>query len=464
MKLSRQNKIVVGIVALVLALTVGYALFSQSLNIGGTASADGTFELVFDSIGTIVEKGSTGAEATNSQDKKTLTITVPNLEYPGAYVQVPVVIKNTGTVDAKLLGITTEGLSNDDMEVTYTGLEQNDIIKSEATRDIVITIKWKESSVTTSSSLSFNIGLNYEQVRVEDITTGSSESSFPVVEGQLGDNVYFKYDNGVIEITGSGDMWDGKVGDTNSCSIAYDSSHCYLGAEIAEKMSKEFTLKNEVARNFLQLGLQTFLLGNSYEFIGTTKDECEQFLMESEENDGAGLSELEADEILLILDSVPKLKKIIIDEGITSIRYDFFSNMVIDEITIPNSVTKLNGDNNTYKLFRYCSIGIVNLGTGLSTLKERMISDSSVNEIVIPEGVTTIETLAISVKNLTALTIPQSVTTIEKYALRDNDDLITIINKTKRAFDWGGILTNTSSTEKVTDIVEYNGRTITITE
>ena len=69
MKLSRQNKIVVGIVALVLALTVGYALFSQSLNIGGTASADGTFELVFDSIGTIVEKGSTGAEASNSQEQ-----------------------------------------------------------------------------------------------------------------------------------------------------------------------------------------------------------------------------------------------------------------------------------------------------------------------------------------------------------------------------------------------------------
>lgn len=148
----------------------------------------------------------------------------------------------------------------------------------------------------------------------------------------------------------------------------------------------------------------------------------------------------------------------------TSIRYDFFSNIGIDELTIPNSVTKLNGDNNTYKLFRYCSIGIVNLGTGLSTLKERMISDSSVNEIIIPEGVTTIESLAISVKNLTALTIPKSVTTIEKYALRDNDDLITIINKTGRAFDWSLILTGTSGEAFVTGTVEYNGRTITITE
>ena len=53
MKLSRQNKIIVGIVALVLALTVGYALFSQSLNIGGTASAKGEFKLIFASASEI---------------------------------------------------------------------------------------------------------------------------------------------------------------------------------------------------------------------------------------------------------------------------------------------------------------------------------------------------------------------------------------------------------------------------
>ena len=103
MKLSRQNKIVVGIVALVLALTVGYALFSQSLNIGGTASADGKFQLTFYSVGTVKEVGSSGTTVTSSDEDKTLTITVPKLEYPGAYVQVPVVIKNTGTVDAAIL-------------------------------------------------------------------------------------------------------------------------------------------------------------------------------------------------------------------------------------------------------------------------------------------------------------------------------------------------------------------------
>ncbi len=38
MKLTRQKKVIVGLLALVLSLMVGYAVFSESLNIGGTAS------------------------------------------------------------------------------------------------------------------------------------------------------------------------------------------------------------------------------------------------------------------------------------------------------------------------------------------------------------------------------------------------------------------------------------------
>ena len=467
MKLSRQNKIVVGVVALVLVLTVGYALFSQSLNIGGTASADGTFELVFDSIGTIVEKGSTGAEASNSQDKKTLTITVPNLEYPGAYVQIPAVIKNTGTVDAKLLGITTEGLSNDDMEVTYTGLEQNDIIKSEATRDIVITIKWKEASVTTSSSLSFNIGLNYEQVRVEDITTGSSESSFPVVEGQLGDNVYFKYDNGVINITGSGDMYVNNNNfehkeycySTSSISAGTEKEetnyYCSLGTEIASNYIKKINTNPSEA---LMVILPEFIVGNTYESLGITKEDLNQLLIGE-----FSITQAEANEILEILDSVPKLRRISIEDGITSIRTNFFSNIVLDILTIPNSVTF------TGKTIFYTStIDTLVLGTGLTILPDSFITlpESKINSIIIPTGVTTIESYAIkNVSVLATLTIPQSITTIKANAISGCKDLTTIVNTTGRAFDWNAILGNGTGVAFETGSVELSsGQIINITK
>ena len=187
MKLSRQNKIIVGIVALVLALTVGYALFSQSLNIGGTASAKGEFKLIFadasesgNAPSCVGFSGTCEISSLSSitEEGKTLTITVDKLNYPGAYVQIPAVIKNEGTVDAKLTGITTEGLSNDDIEVTYTGVVQGDVFTANSSKDITITVKWKESSESTSS-LDFNIVLNYEQAAgtsSSEGTGGGSES------------------------------------------------------------------------------------------------------------------------------------------------------------------------------------------------------------------------------------------------------------------------------------------------
>ena len=457
MKLNKQNKIVVGMVALVLSLTVGYALFSQSLNIGGTASADGTFELVFDSIGTIVEKGSTGAEASNSQDKKTLTITVPNLEYPGAYVQIPAVIKNTGTVDAKLLGITTEGLSNDDMVVTYTGLEQNDIIKSEEVRDIVITIKWKEASVTTSSSLSFNIGLNYEQVRVEDITTGSSESSFPVVEGQLGDNVYFKYDNGVINITGSGDM------NYKECNIYGDSEACNLTAEITLKIMESINIKNQKVSDSIPFLLSAFIGGMNYEDFGMSKtDFKQQYLISS-----IGLTDEEANEAITILDSVPKLERIIFDNGITTIRERFFIGIKISELLIPNTINSITSNSSIVAddMFNGVNINTLYFEKGTTKIISNFVqgSEASIVNIVIPDGVTTIESNSIKINGYTTITIPQSVTTIEANAISGNY-LTTIVNTTGRAFDWNLILTGTSGESFVTGTVEYDHRTITITD
>ena len=437
MKLSRQNKIVVGIVALVLALTVGYALFSQSLNIGGTASADGKFQLTFYSVGTVKEVGSSGTTVTSSDEDKTLTITVPKLEYPGAYVQVPVVIKNTGTVDAKLLGITTEGLSNDDMEVTYTGLEQNDIINPDATRDIVITIKWKESSVTTASSLNFNIGLNYEQVKVGDITTGSSESSFPVVEGQLGDNVNYKYDNGVIEITGSGDMWETIPDTTGICAntLGGSSSSCSLGLEIAKGAVSKLNLSKNVSDK-LPIFLSMYLVGMTFEDMGVTKDTGKQMMMMAESEGGFGFTEEEANEAMAIIDITPTFKSLTIQNGITSASESLLAMSRIDYLLIPNTLTNIGAS-----FLDLAKVETVELEEGMTTVPLNLMSGET------PEG-----TPKYKVNNLI---IPSTITEITARSIKP--DLLTITNRTGKAFDWNLILTGTSGEAFETGTVTTSG-------
>ena len=176
-RLSNQNKIIVGVLSIFLIVIVGYAIFSESINIGGTASASGEFNIIFNSVGTIKEAGSSGATAEISENKKILTVNVPKLEYPSAYVEVPVVIKNMGSVTAKIIGIETIGLDTTDIKVTYSGIGQDDRMAPNEERNMKIKVTWDGASTTIVDSLTFSISINYEQVSGSDVTVPAPEQS-----------------------------------------------------------------------------------------------------------------------------------------------------------------------------------------------------------------------------------------------------------------------------------------------
>ena len=107
-----RNKIFVGCLALLLVMVAGYALFSQNLTINGTAKAQGDFDIEIVRAEITSEKGSAGATATISNDGRALTITVPKLEYPGAYVDVSYDIENKGTIPAIFKNYSITGETN----------------------------------------------------------------------------------------------------------------------------------------------------------------------------------------------------------------------------------------------------------------------------------------------------------------------------------------------------------------
>ena len=45
--MNKKNKILVGCLALLLVLSVGYALFSETIEINGTATAKGDFDITY---------------------------------------------------------------------------------------------------------------------------------------------------------------------------------------------------------------------------------------------------------------------------------------------------------------------------------------------------------------------------------------------------------------------------------
>lgn len=176
MKNKKRNYVIVVLVVLLLALAVGYAAFSDTLTISGTANAKGTFDMQFTSatIDTATAKGinTTESSATISTDKNTVTVVVKDLAYPGAGTNVTVVAKNAGTVPAKLKGLKFTGNEDPDIKITFPeGLAVGEVVEAGKTCSITFSVKWDENSTIATKDLTFSAELEYEQST--DVFTGT---------------------------------------------------------------------------------------------------------------------------------------------------------------------------------------------------------------------------------------------------------------------------------------------------
>ena len=181
--MNKQNKIVVAVVALILALTIGYAIFSQSLNISGTAKAEGNLDIVFSEVGEISPHGTNTPTATITENGRKLELSEITLDYPTAYVDIPVTIVNNGTVDGVLESITVENLETDDIKVTINGIENNQVVKMYKENDdttkvkATVRVEWLDKTDTKTESVKdIVVTLNAKQLVKEVITTSSSSS------------------------------------------------------------------------------------------------------------------------------------------------------------------------------------------------------------------------------------------------------------------------------------------------
>ena len=103
--LSKNNKILIGCLVLLLVMSIGYALFSDTITINGSATAKGDFNLVttcdMDASGVENEdKGSvTDAKITCKDGVVNASVT---LGYPGSQKWFRIMVTNEGTIPAKL--------------------------------------------------------------------------------------------------------------------------------------------------------------------------------------------------------------------------------------------------------------------------------------------------------------------------------------------------------------------------
>ncbi len=99
--MNKKKGIIIGVVLFVLAVAVGYALFSDTLTINGTATAKGEFELTY-----LCDKDEGDGQGECSVSGNTIT-TTSTLSKPNESVTYAVTVTNTGTIPAVLKTVTS---------------------------------------------------------------------------------------------------------------------------------------------------------------------------------------------------------------------------------------------------------------------------------------------------------------------------------------------------------------------
>ena len=177
-KTNKKTFLIVVFFVLVLALGIGYAAFSNALTITGTANANGKFDLEFTSDCALVSSQGVRTDGANptgvsvSSDKDTLTVTVADLSYPGAGAQFRAVIKNVGTVPAKVESVVPNNITGDGHAIKITGLDaittSHPTLQPNGTCTVDFTVEWDKTVATLTDtengdSCSFELKINYTQ-------------------------------------------------------------------------------------------------------------------------------------------------------------------------------------------------------------------------------------------------------------------------------------------------------------
>lgn len=163
--MKKQSLLIVIAILILLGVSVGYSVVRISTNVKGKTSIVKDLNVEFESIGKLEEYGSYGATAKISDDKKTVLINVPKLSYMGAYVVVPITVKNVGQLPAKLESIYEYGTNdNEAIKITYDGIAVTDKALNPLEEEkFFIKVSWENELKQDSSEIEFYIRFNYVQ-------------------------------------------------------------------------------------------------------------------------------------------------------------------------------------------------------------------------------------------------------------------------------------------------------------
>lgn len=167
---KKQRIVILTLGAVILGLVLGYAALSQVLNINGTSSISGDFNI---QIIALDENTMNHAQTVSKSGLGTTTVSFTvDLESPGASAIYDVTVENKGSIDAVLKsieGIDEANLSAPlDVKFSTTGIEEGDPLLKGQRKTFQVQVRWDSSATEIpTSNKTLVLKLNYEQQTVE---------------------------------------------------------------------------------------------------------------------------------------------------------------------------------------------------------------------------------------------------------------------------------------------------------
>lgn len=158
---NRKIRNILLLVVVLLAISVGFALLSQTLSIHGVSTiSSSTWNVHFANLHEVTGSVTPDVEATIADDKLNISYTI-TLDKPGDYYAFTVDVENTGTIDAQLEALPTITGVSAEQEVytnyTFTHTDGTPIVAGEVieagdSTNFTVRVEY-DKNITTDSEL-----------------------------------------------------------------------------------------------------------------------------------------------------------------------------------------------------------------------------------------------------------------------------------------------------------------------
>lgn len=166
--MEKKNYVIIALVCAIAVMAVGYSLLAQTLTINGTATISSNWNVAITGITEGDNQGTTATNTTPAGYTGTSATFNVELVKPGDKMVYDITVKNSGTLNAKLTGLTVNPSVTAETGIYYkvTGVTQ-DVTTLDAgqTNTVTVEVGWNAADTTmpAQKTQELTVNLTYTQ-------------------------------------------------------------------------------------------------------------------------------------------------------------------------------------------------------------------------------------------------------------------------------------------------------------